>query len=154
MKNARSVLVWLAVGVALGLSYTANTVISTVEVGKALAATVSAALPDLPVQTNSEAGVTVSVKPNISSKASSWDFEVTLSTHTVELKQDMRSASVLIDAEGKPQSAIGWEGDPPGGHHRKGVLRFNPLSDKPQFLELRISGVGGVELRVFRWQLE
>jgi hypothetical protein len=155
MKDGRSILIGLAVSTALGVLDTASTLINVGDAGKAMAATASVGQRDLTVRTNSDGGVTVSVNPkNISAGASSWDFEVTLNTHTVELNQDLQSTSVLIDAEGKPHAAVGWEGDPPGGHHRKGVLRFKPITGKPQFLELRISGVGGVELRVFRWQVE
>lgn len=104
--------------------------------------------------TNSEAAVTVKVTPtNIAPEAASWDFEIALSTHSVALDQDMRRAAVLMDAAGAPRQAQRWDGDPPGGHHRKGVLRFQPLADMPEFLDLRIKGIGGVSERVFRWRL-
>lgn len=104
-------------------------------------------------QTNTDGGVMVKVTPkNISAGSKSWEFEVSLGTHTGDLGQDLAKVSVLMDAEGKEHAAIGWDGDPPGGHHRKGVLRFQPLESVPQTLELRISGIGG-ETRVFRWKL-
>lgn len=109
---------------------------------------------DLEIQTNREGPVTVKVAPkNISPGAKSWDFEITLSTHTVPLDQDMARISVLVAGSGKPQPPLAWDGDPPGGHHRKGVLRFQPPSVMPQKLELQINGIGGVNLRVFRWVL-
>jgi hypothetical protein len=104
-------------------------------------------------QTNADGGVTVKVTPkNISAGSKNWEFEVSLGTHMGDLGQDLAKVSVLIDAEGKEHAAIGWDGDPPGGHHRKGVLRFQPLDAVPPTLELRISGVAGVT-RVFRWKL-
>jgi hypothetical protein len=123
--------------------------------GAGLVTTVgSAAGQALAPQTNSEGGVSVKVTPrNISRNSASWDFEVALNTHTGDLSQDLAQSSALIDAQGKPHAPIAWEGDPPGGHHRRGILRFKPLAAQPQTLELRINGVGGVETRVFRWQL-
>ncbi|MEW6133485.1 MAG: hypothetical protein AB1591_10045 [Pseudomonadota bacterium] len=104
--------------------------------------------------TNREGAVTVKVTPrNISPNAGSWDFEVSLNTHSVALDQDMAHAAVLMADSGKPQAPLGWYGDPPGGHHRKGVLKFQPSSAFPQTLVLHIDGVGGVK-RIFRWRLK
>ncbi|NIO43387.1 MAG: hypothetical protein GTO41_26490 [Burkholderiales bacterium] len=154
MKDKTLVLIALAVSTAVVVLCTASRLTDAVAAGKATAATASATR-DLAVQKNSEGGVTVSVKPKtISAGAGSWDFEITLSTHTVELNQDLQSVSVLIDSKGKPHSPLSWEGDPPGGHHRKGVLRFKPLADAPTFLALHIHDVGGVDKRIFRWSLE
>ncbi len=105
-------------------------------------------------QTRNEGGVRVTVAPRgISPAADPWEFEVTLETHSVTLDQDLTRASVLVDAQENRYAPIAWEGDPPGGHHRKGVLRFKALPELPPALELRIGGVGGVE-RVFRWRIE
>lgn len=109
---------------------------------------------DLETRTNRESAVTVKVTPkSISPGVRSWDFEITLSTHSVPLDQDMVRVSALVTDSGKPQSPLAWDGDPPGGHHRKGVLRFQPPSVMPRQIELQIDGVGGVKQRVFRWSL-
>lgn len=122
--------------------------------GLLLAVTQAVPATDLATLTNSEAAVTVEVTPmNISPEAESWDFEISLSTHSVALDQDMRHVAVLIDTAGAPRQPLSWDGDPPGGHHRKGVLRFQPLAGTPEFLDLRIKGIGGVSERVFRWRL-
>ncbi len=106
-------------------------------------------------QTRSEGGVQVKVTPkNITVAADTWDFEIALNTHSVALDQDLVKTTVLVDAQGKQYLPIAWEGDPPGGHHRSGVLRFKPLAELPSALELRINGVGGVDARAFRWQLQ
>jgi len=111
--------------------------------------------PDPAAQINREGNVTVMVTPrNLSTGASSWDFEVMLDTHTQPLNQDLTKVAALIDAQGKPHAPVGWEGDPPGGHHRRGVLRFQPLAGNPAVVELRIQDIGGVATRVFRWQLK
>ena len=105
-------------------------------------------------QTSNEGGVVVDVVPqNVAPDAESWDFKIALNTHTKPLSQDLAQVSVLVDAEGKTHAPLSWDGDPPGGHHRKGVLRFRPLPGKQDSLELRISEVGGVPVRVFRWEM-
>lgn len=108
----------------------------------------------LETQTNREGPVTVKVTPrNVSPAATTWDFEITLETHTVSLDQDMQRAAVLVDGSGKAQPPLSWDGDPPSGHHRKGVLRFSAPAGEVEFVELRVLDVGGVPRRVFRWRL-
>ena len=110
--------------------------------------------PGLTEQTSREGGVTVKVTPqNLESGAANWDFEVVLETHTQLLDQDLTKVAALIDAQGKAHLPLSWEGSPPGGHHRRGLLRFQPLVGNPAAVELRISGVGGTDIRTFRWQL-
>jgi len=113
------------------------------------------AAPPLPAaQTSREGGVNVTVVPrNLTSGTPSWDFEVTLETHTQPLNQDMSRVATLIDVQGKSHAPLGWEGDPPGGHHRRGILRFQPLTENPTTVVLRITGVGGIDVRTFSWQL-
>lgn len=105
-------------------------------------------------QTNREGSVTVKVTPGeLSPTAASWDFEVTLSSHVTELDQDVQRAASLVVGPGNVRSALAWEGDPPGGHHRKGVLRFEPPQESPGVAELHLNGIGGASQRVFRWTI-
>jgi len=121
----------------------------------AMAAPPDRTQPALAAQTSREGGVTVTVTPkNLAPGAPSWDFEVTLETHTQPLSQDLTRAVLLIGAQGPPQSPLAWEGDPPGGHHRHGLLRFRPPAGHPAIVELRILGIGGVDVRTFRWRLD
>src|SRR3990167_4937218 len=110
---------------------------------------------NLSLQTNSQGNVTVQVKPlNISKSSKIWAFEIDLETHTVELNQDPVKNSVIIDDQGKRYYPVVWEGDPPGGHHRKGILKFEAVSPIPKVIQLKISQVGNVEERVFKWELK
>ena len=78
------------------------------------------------------------------------------------MSADLVAVSELIDNQGKTYKPTSWEGSAPGGHHREGVLKFNPIPEgknsfislKPKSLELKIKNVGGVPERRFKWQLE
>lgn len=107
----------------------------------------------LAAQTNRDGGVEVKVTPRILSPTSAaWEFEVAFSTHSVTLTGDPAQFSLLVDSKGREHAALSWQGDPPGSHHRQGVLRFKPLAYETQ-VELRINGVGGAATRRFRWEL-
>lgn len=108
---------------------------------------------NLEPQTNNEGPVAVTVAPHKSASAGIWEFEITLETHSVELNEDLMKAAVLI-ADNKNYEPIAWDGDPPGGHHRKGILQFAPTSSQPQSITLKILGVGGVDERNFTWQIK
>ena len=104
-------------------------------------------------QTSSGGGVTVTVTPNtVAADASRWQFEIVVSTHSVELSHDLVQLAALIDAAGRRHAPLAWDGDPPGGHHRKGVLSFRPLGSVEE-VTLLIREVGMPE-RVFRWSVK
>lgn len=108
---------------------------------------------DLETQINNEGPVTVTIIPHKSASAGTLEFEITLETHSVELNEDLVKAVVLI-ADNKNYEPIAWDGDPPGGHHRKGILRFAPISPQSRSITLKIFQVGGIEERNFTWQLK
>jgi len=100
-----------------------------------------------------QANVTVEVTPlDLSPQSAEWKFNISLNTHSGSLDQDLTNVAVLVDDRGKEYKPIGWEGSPPGGHHRNGTLAFKAVTPAPKSIELRISGVGGVD-RNFTWQL-
>ena len=100
-----------------------------------------------------QASVTVTVTPTLLSEESrEWKFDITLSTHSVELDQDMTEIAILTDDSGKEYGPVRWEGAEPGGHHREGILFFVPITPYPQHLKLNIKAVGGVQ-RLFSWTL-
>lgn len=99
----------------------------------------------LETKESDEGPVSVTVTPIAS------DFEISLNTHSEELSEDLVAVSELVDGQGKLYKPVSWEGDIPGGHHRKGVLKFNPISPRPKSIELKIKNVGGVPERNFKW---
>lgn len=104
-----------------------------------------AGIPRPETKENTEGPVSVTVTPL------DWNFEVSLNTHSGSLDSDLVVLSELVDNQGKLYKPISWEGDNPGGHHRKGVLKFNPISPRPKSIELKIKDIGGVPERSFKW---
>ena len=103
-------------------------------------------------QTSDQGGIVVRVTPGrFAPEAATWDFEMVFETHTAPLTGDPARFTVLLDPQGQTQAPLRWDGDPPGGHHRKGVLRFQPLRPVPTSVTLKIRGVGGVPERAFTW---
>ena len=105
-------------------------------------------------QINNEHGIKVTVTlQNIQNAARTWAFEVTLETHSQSLSDDLSKSSVLM-ADGKQYTPLSWEGAAPGGHHRKGLLRFKAIVPRPQSLELQIRLTGETSPRSFKWLLK
>ncbi|MFZ2150177.1 MAG: hypothetical protein WAV15_03385 [Minisyncoccia bacterium] len=93
--------------------------------------------------------VSVTVTPkDISPRSKEWKFNVIMSTHSVELDQEMLEVATLTDALGKKNKALRWEGAPAGGHHREGALIFKPITPYPQSLTLVMENIGDVERRL------
>lgn len=114
----------------------------------------SIAATTLTAQKSDAAGVRVVVKPkSVGPNMAVWEFEVTTDTHTTPLTVDLVKASILIDEGSRRYTPTAWEGDPPGGHHRKGILKFSspPLTAKS--IKLEITDIGGSAPRVFHWTL-
>lgn len=113
----------------------------------------AAEMTDSVQRTSNERGVKVTVVPkNLLSGAKAWEFEVTLETHTQSLNDDLARSSVLI-AGGMQYAPLGWEGTPPSGHHRKGLLRFKTVMPRPQSVELQIRLGGETAPRSFQWRM-
>lgn len=105
-------------------------------------------------QSSNEREIKLTVVPkNIRAEAKTWDFEVALETHTRDLNEDLLKSSRLITG-GKEYLPLRWEGAPPGGHHRKGLLRFEAIAPLPASVELQIRLQGDVSSRSFKWMLK
>ena len=120
----------------------------------AAAAALPAAAAELGTQKNTERSVIVAVTPqNLSEDGKSWDFKIVYDTHSQELSDDVVKSAILLDSVGGRFVPLAWEGAGPGGHHREGVLRFQPLTSSPKQIELQIRRPGESAPRSFRWQL-
>jgi hypothetical protein len=106
---------------------------------------------DLAQQTNREGKVTVKVTPlDLAAASVQWRFEIAFDTHVTALDHDLLAIAALDGGNGE-SAPIAWEGDAPGGHHRKGILTFKPLQPAPAAVTLKIRQVGGVAERHFNW---
>lgn len=112
----------------------------------------AAAAGALAAQSSSSAGVTVKATPRTLA-GPVWEFELVFDTHSQDLKDDP-AKSARLHAGGASAAPLVWQGDPPGGHHRKGVLRFKALTPTPAAFELRLERAGEPSPRVFRWQVK
>ena len=106
-------------------------------------------------QTNSEGAVEVEVTPiEISDTSDLRQFKIVLNTHSVELDQDLTKSTLLFDNKRNQYEPLSWDGAPPGGHHREGVLTFRPVSPQPAFIELIVKGIDEVPERKLSWDFK
>lgn len=103
---------------------------------------------------NDAGGVRIVVKPKNVAAGAAWEFEVVMDTHVKPLDDDLTKAAVLVDDGGRRYLPLAWQGDKPGGHHRKGVLRFPAPTESIKSFELQIQDMAGVKMRVFRWTMK
>ena len=106
-------------------------------------------------KTDEQEPVLIKVTPTqLEKDAKEWKFNITFTTHSVELDLDPTQIAVLVNDKGASFKPTGWEGPGPGGHHREGILIFNPIQPIPQYIKLIIRDVGGIPQRSLRWDLE
>ena len=67
-------------------------------------------------------------------------FRVKLDTHSGDLNLDLAQAAHL-EVAGTDWGTASWVGDPAGGHHRQGELRFAPAGPLRGEIRLTISGL-------------
>lgn len=103
---------------------------------------------------NRENRVWVDVVPVQLESGKSAKFEIRMNTHSGDLGQDMVSVSSLKDDSGRKYRPVEWQGSPPGGHHRTGVLEFPILNGNAKSVTLVIRDVASVSERIFKWDLE
>lgn len=130
-------------------------VIGTLAFGSALLDSVpSYAAAAFAARSSDAGGVKVVVTPKVLGPAVKvWEFEVVMDTHIKPLNEDLAQVAVLVDDSGRIYKPAAWKGDPPGGHHRKGVLQFSAPADMPAAVELQLETIGGPGTRKFRWEL-
>ncbi|MFH1090704.1 MAG: hypothetical protein V1742_03950 [Pseudomonadota bacterium] len=104
-------------------------------------------------KSNSSGMVTVQVTPKQLAPGQAARFQISMSTHSVDLDQDLTAVSTLTDDQGGTYQPEKWAGSPPGGHHRAGELIFPALKADVQSIKLVISNVAGVPERVYHWDM-
>lgn len=105
-------------------------------------------------KTSRENMVTVEVKPMKVVPGQIAKFKISMNTHSKELNHDMVTTVVLTDNEGREYHPQKWDGSPPGGHHREGVLLFPKLHNDVKTVRLVIKNIASVPTRSFEWQIK
>ena len=103
---------------------------------------------------NNQNQVRVDVRPTQLFPGKPARFEIRMNSHSGDLGQDMVSVSTLKDNQGREYRPTNWQGSPPGGHHRKGVLEFPVLDGSPVSITLVIRQIAKVPERIFEWTVE
>ena len=102
-------------------------------------------------QTDDTGPVSVTVKPLTLPATGEWKFAVSLQTHSVDLSMDLLESAVLVDSSGNEAKPISWDGDPPGGHHRTGMLSFEALEPMQETVTMLVKNIADVPVREFVW---
>ena len=105
-------------------------------------------------QSNKQNSVRVDVQPVQLLPGKPAKFEIRMNTHSGDLSQDMVAVCTLKDNSGREYRPTNWDGSPPGGHHRSGVLEFPEIGDAAKSITLVIREVADVPERVFNWSIE
>jgi len=105
-------------------------------------------------KSNKENRVRVDVRPVQLSPGKPAKFEIRMNTHSGDLSQDLIAVCTLTDSSGREYRPINWDGSPPVGHHRSGVLEFSELGEEAKSITLVIREVANVPERVFNWSIE
>ncbi len=103
---------------------------------------------------NSQNQVRVDVRPMQLFPGKPARFEIRMNSHSGDLGQDIVAVSTLEDNQGREYRPTNWQGSPPGGHHRKGVLEFPALDGAPVSITLVIRQIANVPERIFVWTVE
>ncbi len=131
-----------------GLSHVLAVVIAIVGIAIALEANAYERI------SNRENRVRVDVVPVQLESGKSAKFEIRMNAHSGDLSQDLVSVSTLKDDNGREYRPVDWQGAPPGGHHRTGVLEFPALNGNTKSVTLVIRDVANVPERVYKWNLK
>lgn len=108
--------------------------------------------PSLTTQSRGGGAVTAEVTPLELAISKPAKFEVSFNTHSEELDFDVTKLATLSDSQQNSYPDPIWDGDPPGGHHRKGILTFpKPLANRGKVI-LTIASISGVT-REFTWTI-
>jgi|SRR5581483_1791115 len=95
---------------------------------------------------------------NLASSTDTFEFDVALTTHSIDLSMDLATVSTLTTDTGVSVGSTLWDA-PRGGHHVEGKLIFPAIKDGKPILEgatkltLTILNVDAPS-RIFEWDLK
>jgi len=95
---------------------------------------------------------------NLDSPTETFEFDVVMTTHSIDLSMDLATLSTLTTDTGVSVESTLWDA-PRGGHHVEGKLIFPATKDGKSILEgatkltLTITNVDA-PTRIFEWELK
>ncbi len=98
-------------------------------------------------------GVNIEAVPVDFSLNEPFKISIRFTTHSGNLGFEVDKITFLEDSEGNVYYPIHWEGDPPGGHHRSGILLFPVINRNASYIKLVMKGIYGIDTRSFKWGL-
>lgn len=101
-------------------------------------------------QRDASGEVSVSVIPDFTTGV---DFKISMTAHSGELSHDMARAGVFEDEDGTVHLPVSWEGDPPGGKKREGILHFGTFTPSPKKVDFTLLDIGSIKERKFSWMV-
>ncbi|HLE49698.1 MAG TPA: hypothetical protein VI791_00955 [Patescibacteria group bacterium] len=107
----------------------------------------------LSAQENSGGEVDIKATPLILKAGEKPQFEIEFNTHSVELDFDISQIASLTDEKLNAYTSSTWEGSPPGGHHRKGILTFSSPLKSTSSVNLILRDISGIAARQFSWTI-
>ncbi|MBI2332110.1 MAG: hypothetical protein HYU84_08135 [Chloroflexi bacterium] len=114
---------------------------------------------DSAVRIDEQGAIIFEITPlNLASPTNTFDFDVALTTHSIDLSMDLATVSTLTTDTGVSVESTLWDA-PRGGHHVEGKLIFPATKDGKPILKgatkltLTILNVDASS-RIFEWDLK
>jgi hypothetical protein len=98
-------------------------------------------------------GIWVIASGDYDGSARTVTFQIKFTTHSGSLDFRVDEIATLKINGQKVDLRPSWEGSPPGGHHRSGVLRYENLPEEVKSITLTLSTEGRLGTRTFEWEL-
>ena len=106
-----------------------------------------------------QGAIVIEITPlNLASRTDTFEFDVKMATHTIDLSMDLATLATLTSDTGVTVASTLWDA-PRGGHHVQGKLIFpatqdgKPILESARKLTLTIINVD-VPSRLFEWELK
>ena len=106
-----------------------------------------------------QGAIIIEITPlNLDSATDTFEFDVVLTTHSIDLSMDLGKLATLTTDTGVSVDATRWDA-PLGGHHVEGKLIFPSMKDGNSILEgasrLTVTIINmDAPTRVFEWELK
>ena len=114
---------------------------------------------DSATRIDQQGAIIVEITPlNLDSPTDTFEFDIVLTTHSIDLSMDLATLSTLTTDTGVSVESTLWDA-PLGGHHVEGRLIFPATKDGKSILEgankltLTITDVDAAS-RIFEWELK